>query len=148
MENLLWTVLTVAEILCPERKELISKISLSRVTVPRRLDDMAENMEAVLMKISENFSVFYICLDESTDEGDTSQLAIFVRGLDADFNITEELLELRSMEGRTTGEQLFTELKNSLLKYNLTFSNSTDGAPCMLEKTKGVVALAVREFRH
>ena len=58
MENLLWTVLTVAEILCPERKELISKISLSRVTVPRRLDDMAENMEAVLMKF-QRISVFF-----------------------------------------------------------------------------------------
>ena len=49
---------------------------------------MAENKEAVLMKISENFSVYSFCLDESTDE-DTSQLAIFVRGLDADFNITK-----------------------------------------------------------
>ena len=36
---------TVTEILCPERKELISKISLSRITVPGRLDDMAENIE-------------------------------------------------------------------------------------------------------
>ena len=54
------------------------------------------------------------------------------------------------MKGTTTGEQLFTEQKNSLLKYNLTFSKliglTTDGAPCMLGKTKGAVALAVREF--
>ena len=52
------------------------------------------------------------------------------------------------MKGTTTGEQLFTEQKNSLLKYNLTFSKliglTTDGAPCMLGKTKGVVSLAVR----
>ena len=151
MENLLWTVFqTVTEILCPERKELISKISLSRITVPRRLYDMAENIETLLMKCSENFSVYSICLDESTDVGDTAQLAIFVRGLDTDFNITGDLLELCSMKGTTTGEQLFAELKNSLLKYNLTFSKliglTTDGAPCMLGKRKGVVALAVREL--
>ena len=74
------------------------------------------------MKYSENFSVYSICLDESTDVGDTAQLAIFVRCLDTDFNITEDLLELCSMKGTTTGEQLFAEVKNSLLKYNLTFS--------------------------
>ena len=96
--------------MCRERKELISKISLSRVTVPRRLGDMAENKEAVLMKISKNFSVYSFCLDESTDE-DTSQFAIFVLGLDADFNTTKEVLELCSMKGTTTEEQLFTEVK-------------------------------------
>ena len=54
------------------------------------------------------------------------------------------------MKGTTTGEQLFAELKNSLLKYNLTFSKlvglTTDGAPCMLGKRKGEVVLAVREL--
>ena len=58
------------------------------------LDDMAENIETLLMKCSENFSVYSICLDESTDVGDTAQLVIFVRGLDTDFNITEDLLEI------------------------------------------------------
>ena len=140
---------TVTEILCPERSELISRISLSRATVPRRLDDMAENIEALLMICSDNFSVYSVCLDESTDEGDTAQLAIFVRGIDPYFNITEDLLDLCSMKGTTTGEQLFVELKSSLLKYNLPFSKlaglTTDGAPCMVGKSKGVAGLVMKE---
>ncbi|KAI6658935.1 General transcription factor II-I repeat domain-containing protein 2-like [Oopsacas minuta] len=107
-------------------------------------------MGALLMKCSENISIYSICLHESTDVGDTAQLSIFVRSLDSDFNITEDLLEVCSMRSTTTGEQLFAELKNSLLKYDLTFFKiiglTTDGAPCMLGKGKGVVALALREL--
>ena len=36
---------------------------------------MAENIEALLMTCSQNFSVYSLCLDESTHEGDTAQLA-------------------------------------------------------------------------
>ena len=42
-------------------------------------------------------------MDESTDKQDTAQLLIFIRGIDKDFSITEELLGLESMKGTTTG---------------------------------------------
>jgi hypothetical protein len=38
---------------------------------------------------------FSIALDDSTDASDTAQPAIFIRGVDADLNITEELLALQ-----------------------------------------------------
>jgi hypothetical protein len=37
-----------------------------------------------------------LALDESTDTLDTAQLLIFVRGIDAEFEITEELAGLQS----------------------------------------------------
>jgi hypothetical protein len=45
-------------------------------------------------------------LDDSTDASDTAQLAIFIPGVDADFNITEELLALQPLKGTTIGEDI------------------------------------------
>ena len=51
---------TVAEILCPEKKELISKTSLSRITVPRRLDDMAKYRSSVDGNFRKFQCLFYL----------------------------------------------------------------------------------------
>jgi hypothetical protein len=48
-----------------------------------------------------------LALDESTDTRDTAQLLIFVRGIDAEFEINEELAERQSLKGTTTGEDIF-----------------------------------------
>ena len=45
--------------------------------------------------------------DESTDSTDIAQVAIFVRGINATFDITEELASLFSLKDTTTGENLF-----------------------------------------
>jgi hypothetical protein len=38
----------------------------------------------------------------------------FIRGVDADFNITEELLALQQLKGTTTGEDIFENSQDSL----------------------------------
>jgi hypothetical protein len=50
---------------------------------------------------------FFIAVDESTDVVDTAQLAIFIRGMDINFNITEELPALCSMKGSIMGTELY-----------------------------------------
>ena len=52
-------------------------------------------------------------MDESTDVIDTAQLAIFIRGVDGDFNFTEELLSIQSMKDTTTGSNIFEEVEYS-----------------------------------
>ena len=56
---------------------------------------------------SKEFEYFSIALDESTDINDTSQLLTFIRGVDSNFKITEELLSVSSMHRTTTGEDIF-----------------------------------------
>ena len=51
---------SVAEILFPDKKEIISNISLSRYTVPRRLDHMANNIEAILMDRTAKFVAYSV----------------------------------------------------------------------------------------
>ena len=82
----------MVDILCPARKKEIDNISLSRRTVTRRIDELATNIETVLKELASKFKYFSLAIDESTDVANTAQLAVFVRGIDDDFNITEKCL--------------------------------------------------------
>ncbi len=140
----------VADIMCPEKKQIISSISLSRFTVAKRVDEMAENIEVTLKETVEKFKASYVCLNEFTDVSDTTQLAIFVRGVNSDFNITQEMLKLASKKGTMTGD-LFNELKDALQKYNLIFTKlsgvTTNGAPAITGKNNGLTALLLAELK-
>ena len=108
------------------------------------MEDLSRNVESVL-KEKLRTSVFYsLALDESTDQTDTAQLVIFVRGVDSNFDVFEELLSIASLKDRTTGEDMFKALKNVMKYYDLRFKNlagvTIDGAPCMIGKHSGLVA--------
>jgi hypothetical protein len=45
-------------------------------------------IETKLRDLSQKFEAFSIAVDRSTDVVDTAQLAIFIRGVDINFNIT------------------------------------------------------------
>lgn len=136
--------------ICPEKKQCFANISLSRFTIVRRIDDIAKNIEAILKEKAELFQAYSICLDETTDMTDTAQLAIFVRGVDQDFNVTEELLKLASMKGTTTGEDVFDEIKTVFAENGLVLPKltgiTTDGAPAMVGRKSGVVGLLKAEL--
>ena len=119
------------------------QISLSRWTVSRRIDDLADDIKVTMNKRIAEFESFSIALDESTDATDTAQLAIFVRGVDAKFHCTEEMLALQSMKDTTTGEDVFEEVKTAVEKVGLQWKRlsgiSTDGAPAMVGSRSGAV---------
>ncbi|CAK1585423.1 unnamed protein product [Parnassius mnemosyne] len=68
-------------ILCPEKKNELEKISLSRRTVVRRIEMMANDIKTTLTDLMAGFESFSIALDEITDLSDTAQLDIFIRGV-------------------------------------------------------------------
>lgn len=63
-------------------------------------------------------------MDESTDRSDTAQLVIFIRGVNKDLNVTEELLDLYPMKGTTTGKDLLNALISVSEKFNLSWDRS------------------------
>jgi hypothetical protein len=102
-------------------------------------------MNSCLKDHCKNFQFFSIALDESTDTTDTAQLAVFVRGVNKTFDIVEEFVQLVPIKGTTTGADILkallqcnTDMKLDLLKL---VSVTTDGAPAMVGKNKGAVAL-------
>ena len=83
------------------------KNSLSRRSVTRRIDVIDEHLTSKLNKKAESFTLYSLALDESNDIKDTAQLLIFIRGINENFEITEEFLDMESLKGKTRGEDLF-----------------------------------------
>ena len=127
-------------IVCPDVKSKVEAISMSRRTVVRRIDAIAVNIHEQLLTASGRFQWFSIALDDSTDLQDTAQLLIYIRGIDENFEITEE-----SLKDTTSGKDLFSSVINSLVRSGLTLdklaSITTDGAPSLTGKHSGLVRL-------
>jgi len=84
------------------------------------------------------FDFFSLACDESTDASDTAQLLIFLRGVDNDMNVTEELLDLQSLKSQTRGIYLFsaesTAVNEMKLSWNKMTRLITDGGPMTGER--------------
>ena len=66
-----------------------------------------------------NFIVLHDCINVS----DTCQLSIFVRGVTSQFIIVEDLIDLCSMKGSTTGRDIFDEVRNAMTTIKLNDEN-------------------------
>ena len=94
---------------------------------------MSNDIVLSLKTDGSKFRFFSIAVDESTDVIDTAQLAIFIRGVDGDFNITEELLSIQSIKDKTTGIKIFEEVRSAFDRFDMKWEHLngivTDGAP-------------------
>ncbi|GBP48374.1 General transcription factor II-I repeat domain-containing protein 2B [Eumeta japonica] len=72
---------------------------------------MANDIKTTFTDRMAGFEPFSIALDKSIDLSDTAQLAIFIRGVDKEFTVTEQLLALQALKGTSTGEDILMKLK-------------------------------------
>ena len=144
-------LMEVVQIVCPEKKSLFENISTSSRTVTRTIEDMATSAKDILRKSVESFDYFSMALDESTDILDTAQLAIFIRGIDSNFEVTEELVKLEPLMGKTTSEDILNGfrrvVKEMYLDLHKLISVTTDGAPAMVGSKKGFVTLLDKQLK-
>lgn len=88
---------------------------------------------------------FSLALDESTNVSHLSQFSIIARYVAGDA-LREEILAVLLLKGTTRGEDLFKSFmefaKETNLPMDKPISVCTDGAPCMVGKNRGLVALA------
>ncbi|XP_043942791.1 general transcription factor II-I repeat domain-containing protein 2A-like [Protopterus annectens] len=75
-----------------------------------------------------------LCLDESTDQADLSQLSIFVRTIQEDFTINEEFLSLTPLHGTSKDTDIFEAVQKSIINYG-----GFDKCSCII--TYGVKAM-------
>lgn len=62
-------------------------------------------------------------IDENTDICGTFQLLIFIPEIDLNFNVSEELAELCSLNWTTTWEDSFIEIDQTFKKLDLSWKN-------------------------
>jgi len=142
-------VMKMAEHICPPKKKDFANVCLARNTVARRIEELSIDIRRQLAEKSLNFDFFSLACDESTDVSDTAQLLIFLRGVDSDMNIREELLDLKSLKGQTRGADLFYNVCSAVNDMKLTWSKVsgiiTDGAPAMAGEHSGLSTLICKK---
>lgn len=143
-------LLSVAKEMCPEKADLFSTVSLSGPTVTRRIEEMGDNLHQHLQNSAKKLSYFSLALDESNDVRDSAQLLIFIRGINDNFEVTEELAALQSIKGTTTGEDIYEKVSQTVNGLELDWAKlasvTTDGAPSMVGSKKGVIARINQEM--
>ena len=122
----------------------IKALQLSRSTVTRCCEVMAEDLTHQLWKDITDCECFSLQLDESTDISDTAQLCVFIRMVFTDMTAKEELLPILPMKEHPWGEDIFNSFKNFIEKTQLPVcklvSITTGGATAMIGRVNGFIA--------
>uniref|UniRef100_A0A8C5I7P3 Uncharacterized protein n=1 Tax=Gouania willdenowi TaxID=441366 RepID=A0A8C5I7P3_GOUWI len=128
----------------------IQDMPLSARTIHDRTIMMANQVEETQVKDINAAPFFSLALDESTDVSHLSQFSVIARYAAGD-TLREESLAVLPIKGSTRGEDLFKSFMEFAHEKNLPMdkllSVCTDGAPCMMGKNKGFVAL-LREHEN
>ena len=117
---------------------------LSHQTVARRVIKLSEHVSAKNKDTVQQCKYYSLALDESTEVCEVSQLLIFIRIIDEEFTINEELLQTISLYGTTKGSDIYNSLVSVVNAYGgfeKCSSVVTDGAPAMVGRKTGLVGL-------
>ncbi|XP_056639418.1 uncharacterized protein LOC130446918 [Diorhabda sublineata] len=86
---------------------------------------------------------FSSAVDESTDTVDTDQLAVCIRGINSNFEISSELLKSVPFTGTSTANDIYFASEDLIAEYkldwNILSSTTTDGVTAMTGKHSGVM---------
>ncbi|CAH0562860.1 unnamed protein product [Brassicogethes aeneus] len=135
-------------LLLPKKKKSFSdgEIVKEALTIcAQNCDDKHVKAKADSISLSRHTVTRRVALDETCDLTSRSQLAIFVRCVDENWNVLQDLLEVCQLESTTQGKDIFLKIKECIEKKSLSWdkfiSVCTDGAPAMIGKNNGCVAL-------
>ena len=129
------------EILGEPTAKKIAQVPLSARTVARRIEDMAEDIEAHLIERIVKLPWFAIQCDESTDIENKAMLLVFVRYLYEE-DIYEDILCTLLLPKNTTASELFKAVNNYFIEKEINWlfcvGVCTDGAAAMIGRLSGL----------
>ncbi|XP_076037421.1 protein FAM200C-like [Oratosquilla oratoria] len=121
----------------------LKTIPLSNDSIRRRIDEMSLNAQSQLVEMLKTRK-FSTQLDESTVRDNRAILMAYVRFIDDNCKLCEEMLFEKLLETDTTGFSIFEAPKSWFDDNKIPLGNlvscATDGAPSMVGKQKGFIA--------
>lgn len=96
-------LVSLAPLICPQASASFEQLNFGRATITRRMEDVSNHIKVKNLSKFRKCQLFSIALDESTDTKDMAQVLFFLRGITREFEIVEELIEMRTMDGTTRG---------------------------------------------
>ncbi|KAM6156733.1 general transcription factor II-I repeat domain-containing protein 2B-like isoform 1-T1 [Erethizon dorsatum] len=130
-----------SDMVCPEPK--LPSLNPPENIVVQPVEDIAGNPWEKLREKIKLFVAYSIAIDEITDINNTTQLAIFIRGVDENFDVSEELLDTVPMTGTKSANEIFSRVEKSLKKFNIDWSKlvsvASTGTPAMVDASNGLV---------
>ncbi|XP_045848718.1 general transcription factor II-I repeat domain-containing protein 2 isoform X1 [Meles meles] len=132
------------EIAGPEQKQALANASPKEsAAAAQPVEDVAGNLWEKLREKIKSFVAYSIAIDEITDINNTTQLAIFIRGVDENFDVSEELLDTVPMTGTKSGNEIFLRVEKSLKRFNIDWAKlvsvASTGTPAMVDVNDGLV---------
>ena len=106
--------------------------------------ELNDHVSSKVKDIVQQCKYFSLALDESIDVCDTNQLLIFIRTIDNNFTIHEELLQAVPLQGTAKGSDIYSSVVAVTSAYGgfeKCSSVVTDGAPAMVGRNNGLVGL-------
>ena len=82
-----------------------------RNSVVQKIVNLATDLTTQLEEKARNILAYSLATDESTDVTDTAQLSLYIRGVNPDFSVTEELLCMPSLHDTTKGSDVFSAIE-------------------------------------
>jgi hypothetical protein len=130
---------------------VLKSVPLSANTVKRRIDEMAHNVEKILLSELQ-CSKFSLQLDEATFDS-SSVLMAYVRYFSASLKcFTDEFLFSTYLEGDSKRETIFRCIEEYFQEQNISLENiiavATDGAPAMIGRYRGFATLLKQKVPH
>ncbi|XP_039206934.1 zinc finger MYM-type protein 6-like [Crotalus tigris] len=127
----------------PSTITITQSIPLSNDTVSKRIDEMVADVEERLIDTLKN-TEFVMQIDESTIRENEVLLLTYVRFINGNEEIGEELLFVRNLATDTKGSSIFKKVEEFFNEKNIPLTNvvacATDGAASMVGRYRGFQA--------
>ncbi|KAH1182290.1 hypothetical protein KIL84_010044, partial [Mauremys mutica] len=117
----------------------VAPVPLSASTITRRIDEIAEDIEAQLLERVNESPWYAIQVDESTDVDNKATMLVFVRYI-FQKDVHEDMLCALFLPTNTTAAELFKSLNDYMsgkLNWSFCVSICTDGAAAMTGRLSG-----------
>ena len=121
--------------MCPEKMQEFKTVAMSRNTVLLRIKDLRSTLKHQVWEKTYASDLSLIACDESTDATDTAQLFIYLRGVD-NVCIAEDLLDLRSLKGKTTLRTSLKLCQMQLTRWDITWISCVEQQRMGLQQWK------------